>query len=77
MTENITTGLIKTYWDEEKTKLSKEYFICDGKKEGIYKTYWNNGQLKEEGIYKQYWDNGRLCLKITYIDGKENGIYES
>ena len=32
MTENITTGLIKTYHDEEKTKLKEEYFICDGKK---------------------------------------------
>jgi hypothetical protein len=37
----ITTGLIRTFHDEEKTKLKEEYFIHINKKEGIYKSYWD------------------------------------
>jgi len=79
----IFTGVIRTYHDEEKTKLKEEYFICDNKKEGIYKSYHDNGQLKEEvnyidgkknGIRKSYHENGQLWDEVNYIDGKENGI---
>ena len=58
MTEIITTGVIRTYHDIEKTKLKEEYFIHNNKIEGIYKYYHRNGQLREE---------------INYIDGKRNG----
>jgi len=58
MTENIKTGVIRTYHDEEQTKLKEEYFVCNGKKEGIYKEYYDNGQLWEE---------------VNYIDGERNG----
>jgi antitoxin component YwqK of YwqJK toxin-antitoxin module len=47
----ITTGLIKTFHDEEKTKLKEEYFIHINKKEGIYKLYRDNGQLWFEVNY--------------------------
>ena len=89
MTENITTGLIKIYLDEEKevkTTLKEEYFICDGKKEGLNKLYWSDGQLlskvnyidgKMNGIYESYWRDGQLLSKVNYIDGKMDGIYES
>ena len=36
---DIFVGVIRTYHDEEKTKLKEEYFINAGKKEGIYKSY--------------------------------------
>ena len=52
----ITTGVIRTYHDEEKTQLKEEYFIFKYKKEGIYRRYWENGQLEEE---------------VNYIDGKK------
>ena len=65
----ITTGLIRTFHDEEKTKLREEYFIHINKKEGIYRSYRYNGQLysevnyindKKEGIEKSYHNNGQL-----------------
>ena len=48
-----------------------------GKKEGIYKSYHDNGQLWEEinyingkmnGIYKSYYSNGELEFEVNYID---------
>jgi antitoxin component YwqK of YwqJK toxin-antitoxin module len=76
-------GVVRTYHDKEKTKIFEEYFKMNGKIEGIYKSYWKNGQLccevnyiddKREGIYKSYWDDGQLYKEVNYIDGKENGI---
>ena len=49
ITENITTGVIRTYYYYG--ELKEEYFVCDGKNEGIYKSYWENGQLHYEVNY--------------------------
>ena len=45
--------------------------------QGIYKSYYENGQLwkeenyiddKRNGIYKLYWSNGQLVYEENYID---------
>jgi antitoxin component YwqK of YwqJK toxin-antitoxin module len=59
-TSDNYSGIDRTYYDPEKTQLKSEVFIHNGKKEGVYKSYHEDGQLKVE---------------INYIDGKENGIY--
>lgn len=41
-------GVVITYYDNAKTKLKEEYFINAGKKEGIYKSYQENGKLFSE-----------------------------
>jgi len=51
----IFPGVIRTYHDKEKTKIKEEYFICNNKKEGIRKSYYENGQLEGE---------------VNYIDGR-------
>ena len=33
------TGVVRTYYDTEKTKLKEEYFMVNNKKEGIYIKY--------------------------------------
>jgi antitoxin component YwqK of YwqJK toxin-antitoxin module len=80
------TGVIRTYYDNEKTKLHEEYFEVNGKKEGIYKQYWKNGNLKEicnyingemNGIYKLYYETGPLFRICNYINYKKNGIYKT
>jgi len=82
MTENSDnySGVDRTYYDAEKTQLKSEVFIHNGKKEGIYKLYYRNGQLysevnyidgKENGIYKSYHTNGKLKEEVNYIDGKK------
>ena len=49
-------GVVRTFHDKEKTKVKEEYFKMNGKIEGIYKSYHENGQLWEE---------------VNYIDGKK------
>jgi antitoxin component YwqK of YwqJK toxin-antitoxin module len=50
------TGVYREYFYKEQTKLKSEVFMNNGKMEGIYKSYYGNGQLKSE---------------INYIDGKK------
>jgi antitoxin component YwqK of YwqJK toxin-antitoxin module len=75
MSEPITTGIIRTYYDTKNTKLKEEYFICNYEKEGKYKKYHKNGNLWEEidyikgmihGAYKKYYENGILKEEFLY-----------
>ena len=72
-------GVVRTYYDNAKTRLKEEYFINAGKKEGIYKSYYSNGQLwyevnyidnKREGICKSYYENGQISSEVNFIDDK-------
>ena len=56
-TDDDYCGVVRTYWDDAKTKLREEYFVNAGKREGIYKSYYPNGQL---------------CVEVNYIDGKKS-----
>ena len=56
--------------------------IRNGKKEGLWVYYYDNGQLsykvtykdnKKDGPYVNYYDNGQLGSKGTYKNGKEDG----
>jgi antitoxin component YwqK of YwqJK toxin-antitoxin module len=60
-------------------------YDIDGRKQGIWYEYWNNGQLKfkgsyindnEDGMWEEYWENGKLGSKGTYKNGKQDGIWE-
>jgi len=54
--ENNYSGVDRTYYDPKKTQLKSEVFIH---------------MEKREGIYKSYYENGQLCEEINYIDGKK------
>ena len=56
--------------------------ILDGKKNGEYKEYRENGQLyvicsytddKKNGMYKSYYENGQLWEICSHTDDKMNG----
>ena len=58
----------------------------DGKKEGLWVRYHDNGQLlrketyedgKEEGPWVWYYDNGQLKDEGTFKDGKEDGPWDA
>jgi antitoxin component YwqK of YwqJK toxin-antitoxin module len=63
-----------------------EYWInIEGKKDGEYKLWWDDGKLrqhcfykdgKEEGEYKEYYHDGKLYKHCFYKDGKEDGEYK-
>jgi antitoxin component YwqK of YwqJK toxin-antitoxin module len=40
------TGIVRTYYDMEETKLKEEYFLVNGKNEGIKKHY-DTGKIKK------------------------------
>ena len=61
------TGVVRTYYDLEQTKLKEEYFQVNGKIEGIKKLYYDNGKLSSivnyinnymDGEFKAYYSNG-------------------
>ena len=56
--------------------------LKNGKKEGSWVQYHENGQLKHKWNYKDrkkdgenihYWENGQLWVKENYKDGKKEG----
>jgi antitoxin component YwqK of YwqJK toxin-antitoxin module len=56
----------------------------NGKKEGAWVVYWNNGRLREkgnwkngkyEGAYIDYYKNGQLSAKGNYKNGKREGAW--
>jgi antitoxin component YwqK of YwqJK toxin-antitoxin module len=80
--ENIDlNGYNRFYY--ENGNLSSEGYMKDGKPDGYWRTYFESGNLKSEGnrrnflldsIWNFYSDSGKVVLKITYVEGKKNGI---
>ncbi|MBC66605.1 MAG: hypothetical protein CML63_07925 [Rhodobacteraceae bacterium] len=59
--------------------------IINGKRDGFWESYFENGQLNWKGSYKNdnldgpweyYHKNGQLSFKGNYVDGKEEGSFE-
>ena len=81
----IREGLIYTKSDQLFTgKLGGKTIakVVNGKIEGKYLEYYDNGQVrydifyknnKEEGRYLEYYSNGNLKFKGIYKDGKQEG----
>lgn len=58
------------------------YFEKNGKKDGIYKSYYKNGNLKEEidykngvknGVSREYYESGELEQEFNFINGLCSG----
>ena len=56
----------------------------DGKEEGVWEFYYDNGQIyskptykdgKLHGYYEEYLSNGQLERKLTYKNGKLDGVW--
>ena len=85
------TGVVKTYYDKEETKLKEEYFLVNGKKEGIKKLYYIgegniNGKLSSivnyinnymDGEFKAYYSNGMIEMIANYNNGIMIGEYKT
>lgn len=62
----------------------KEYVIKDGKKNGLYQSWHENGELavignykndKAEGEFKKYYESGELYSKSNYKNGEAEGEF--
>ena len=92
-------GLYRVYWkdviddghfnggatldSDEGEGLRYEWYYKDGKKDGVSKGWYPNGQLKSKfnwkgrmhGLYQEWYDNGQKKLEGTQKDGKEDGLF--
>lgn len=62
--------------------------IChykDGKKDGLFKEWYQNGHIKEVSLFQDdelhgrricYWPNGTKRFHVNYINGQMDGVYE-
>tara|TARA_B100001564_G_C20414139_1_gene567055 strand:+ start:182 stop:706 length:525 start_codon:yes stop_codon:yes gene_type:complete len=73
-------GLNEFYYNYGKGKIRERYYKKEGKKEGVYSSYYENGQLlneinyknnKEYGLCKGYYNNGQLMWVRDYKNDKE------
>jgi antitoxin component YwqK of YwqJK toxin-antitoxin module len=77
--DGFTGKLVELYSDGQ--KMSEEYFK-DGKREGIYTAWYENGQKKSErtyrykgGIETAWYENGQKKNERNIRDGKEDGVF--
>ena len=92
-------GLYRVYWKDviddghfnggatldpdEGEGLRYEWYYKDGKKDGVSKGWYPNGQLKSKfnwkgrmhGLYQEWYENGQKKLEGTQKDGKEDGLF--
>tara|TARA_A100000164_G_C21786739_1_gene713780 strand:+ start:250 stop:678 length:429 start_codon:yes stop_codon:yes gene_type:complete len=70
-------GRCKTYFDNE--NLFKDYFIKNGKMEGVQRIYWANGNLRamwreekalEDGLTESWLEDGSLSQRLIFKNGK-------
>ena len=63
----------------DKSQLTGKETYKEGKEDGVWETYYSNGQLrykrtwkdgKEDGVWEDYYKNGQLEIKKTYKEGK-------
>ncbi len=80
---NLKSGEWKHYRGEKEQLLYTEHYKKD-KRTGVYKYYYDNGQLENTGYlenglktgeWKMYYDNGKLKNTRQYTNDKYNGKY--
>lgn len=77
----IYTGYAVRFHLNNSLKEKTSFF--NGKKEGTYNVWFDNGVVKLEshyhqnvleGTYKSWWNNGVLASEVTYEKGEKNGV---
>lgn len=81
--EQETLKEYKRYYFPGTSVLSSEGYLYNGKPEGYWKAFYDNGLLKSEGnrknflldsTWKFYNDRGILVQEINYLNDKKNGL---
>ena len=77
------TEVIKTYY--ENGNLKKKYTLVNGKREGLYQYWDENGYKlletsylngKENGLNREWHLNGKIWWEATFVNGKIEGIQQ-
>ncbi|PQJ81403.1 toxin-antitoxin system YwqK family antitoxin [Polaribacter glomeratus] len=79
--KKLFNGFAVTYYENDSLKEKTGFF--NGKKQGVYKVWFVNGELQLESHYNQnvlvnsykaWWINGILALESQYINGEKDGV---
>lgn len=79
--DKLFNGFGVKYYANNSLKEKTGFF--KGKKQGVYKVWFENGMLKMashyhqntlEGSYKSWWNSGVLASEVTYKNGKAEGV---
>lgn len=82
MDNMYSCSVVRKFYDNDNLIIKEEYFVLNGKKEGVFTSYWKNGQIeaicnynndKLEGTYISYYNNGQLYLMTKYVNDKQVG----
>ena len=80
----IDTGVITTY--HYNGKVFEKYFVCNGKKNGEYLSFFDNGNISRKinyindvlnGQYQAFWYGGNIWIDAYYNNGELYGNYKS
>ena len=80
--ETPFTGKAVAKWPNGQECLEHNY--KDGKRNGLYTSWYKNGQKmleinykdgKQDGLSTHWYDNGQKEAEITYKDGKQDGLW--
>ena len=77
---NTNLKLIETYYDKEKKKINERYYVDkDGLKQGLYESFYENGQphikftCKDgvyDGLFELFYKDGQVKERCTHKDDK-------
>ena len=83
--DELITGLVYDYFGENNKKV---YIgnLRNGKKEGNWTWWYDNGQMKfnntfkegkENGLFTSWYENGQKSYEGTFKDGEQQGLHTS
>jgi len=72
-------------WAVEQLVSDCENQYLDGKKHGLWRDYFENGQVdceghfvegEREGLWRNYFENGQVNYEINYVEGEKEGLWK-
>lgn len=78
------TGMVRTYRNNDKTKIISEAEYQLGKRNGVSKDYYDNDSIQQveyyknglrDSVYIKYWSNGAIKRKGYYRNDTQIGIW--
>ncbi len=85
--EHSKNGLFIQYYENVGGRRQKmtEYNYVNGKREGLYQSWYRDGQKMcecnyvngiMEGLYQKWYENGQKMCECNFVNGKEEGFFQ-
>ena len=83
LNNNTETRIIKEYYDDHNISIKIERTVKGNMNHGIYRDYYENGQIRTDATYKNgaldgsytfYHDNGEIYVQVDYRKGDLDGL---